>query len=417
MRARGADAGRAAVDRPPSTRRCRPPLPLHRLAADRRRASCPFDAGPDRAGRRRTERRRRGGPGSRADAPQRVGPASALGRGGFADDTAPADALVAVLDADGEWVVGETLAEARRRGRQGPGPAHDGAADVAARRCRRATGTRTLRTTWVEPGYLEPDASWCAPGGEPATPLANGGAFGGKLAVRGRRRRPAPGRRARPAGPRPARARGRRAPRAEAPADRGRRPRRRHAVSSGSPARRASPTAIARRSRPASRSRRSTSPGRRRRRALRGAGLGRGGRAAAPRSPTAPDTVAHRPTARPPSATVDDDGVHVARALRRPARRGRAAQLLHRRRPHGARLGALARASPSTTTACPVDLTIRSFGILRAVDMPPIDVEIEPDDGPPVNGSDAVFAAVAAAAWRARRLPADAGPSRDADDR
>ncbi len=38
----------------------------------------------------------------------------------------------------------------------------------------------TLRTTWVEPAYLEPDASWCAPGGIPATPLANGGAFGGK---------------------------------------------------------------------------------------------------------------------------------------------------------------------------------------------------------------------------------------------
>jgi hypothetical protein len=32
----------------------------------------------------------------------------------------------------------------------------------------------------VEPAYLEPDASWCEPGGEPATPLANGGAFGGK---------------------------------------------------------------------------------------------------------------------------------------------------------------------------------------------------------------------------------------------
>src|SRR5690606_22235758 len=40
----------------------------------------------------------------------------------------------------------------------------------------------TLRTSWVEPAYLETDASWCEPGGEPATPLANGGAFGGKLA-------------------------------------------------------------------------------------------------------------------------------------------------------------------------------------------------------------------------------------------
>jgi xanthine dehydrogenase small subunit len=46
------------------------------------------------------------------------------------------------------------------------------------------------------------------------------------------------------------------------------------------------------------------------------------------------------------------------------------------------------------------DLTIRSFGILRAVDMPHVEVIIEQDDLPAVNGSDAVFAAVAAAAWR-----------------
>ena len=39
---------------------------------------------------------------------------------------------------------------------------------------------RTLRTTWVEPAYLEPDAVWCTPGGEPVGPLTNGGAFGGK---------------------------------------------------------------------------------------------------------------------------------------------------------------------------------------------------------------------------------------------
>src|SRR3546814_12794043 len=45
------------------------------------------------------------------------------------------------------------------------------------------------------------------------------------------------------------------------------------------------------------------------------------------------------------------------------------------------------------------DLTIRSFGVLRAVDTPPIEVVVEPDDGPPARGSDAVFAAVAAAAW------------------
>ena len=49
----------------------------------------------------------------------------------------------------------------------------------------------------------------------------------------------------------------------------------------------------------------------------------------------------------------------------------------------------------------PHDLTIRSFGILRAVDTPPIEVELVERDGEPVNGSDAVFAAVAAAAWAA----------------
>ncbi len=37
-----------------------------------------------------------------------------------------------------------------------------------------------LATQWVEPAYLEPDASWCEPGGEPASPLANAGAFGAK---------------------------------------------------------------------------------------------------------------------------------------------------------------------------------------------------------------------------------------------
>jgi CO/xanthine dehydrogenase Mo-binding subunit len=53
----------------------------------------------------------------------------------------------------------------------------------------------------------------------------------------------------------------------------------------------------------------------------------------------------------------------------------------------------------------PLDLTIRSFGILRAKDMPAVHVEIEASDGPPVNGSDAVFAAVALAAWQAAGLP------------
>ena len=53
----------------------------------------------------------------------------------------------------------------------------------------------------------------------------------------------------------------------------------------------------------------------------------------------------------------------------------------------------------------PVDLTIRSFGILRAVDTPHIDIEIEHDDRDPSTGSDAVFAAVATTAWAAAGWP------------
>jgi aerobic-type carbon monoxide dehydrogenase small subunit (CoxS/CutS family) len=122
---------------------------------------------------------------------QRVESDAPLGGGGFADDTAPRDALVAVplppssdadfVEAAGmRWVVGASVEGARTaagkvQGRRttvdlGPPlpllPMPDG-------------GVR-LATSWVEPAYLEPDASWCEPGGEPASPLANGGAFGGK---------------------------------------------------------------------------------------------------------------------------------------------------------------------------------------------------------------------------------------------
>lgn len=111
--------------------------------------------------------------------PQLVSARVALGDGGFAADTAPPDALVAVLSADGEWVVAESHAAALRR-----------AGKVQGRRTTEplrwplevpeGDWVRTLQTTWVEPAYLEPDAAWCEPGGEPVGPLGNGGAFGGK---------------------------------------------------------------------------------------------------------------------------------------------------------------------------------------------------------------------------------------------
>lgn len=111
---------------------------------------------------------------------QRTGPDPAQGRGGFADDTAPAGCLVAVPAADGRgWAVGATLADARAaagkvQGRRSgqeltyPVEVPPGEWDL------------TLQTTWVEPAYLEPDSSWCEPGGTPASPAGNGGDFGAK---------------------------------------------------------------------------------------------------------------------------------------------------------------------------------------------------------------------------------------------
>ena len=110
---------------------------------------------------------------------QSVGRSVAIGGGGFADDGAPSDALVAVPDGAGGWSVAETLSEARRAAGKVQGrrttadarpPLELPSGDWAV----------TLRTGWVEPAYLETDAAWCLPGGEPASPLAQGGAFGGK---------------------------------------------------------------------------------------------------------------------------------------------------------------------------------------------------------------------------------------------
>jgi CO/xanthine dehydrogenase Mo-binding subunit len=53
----------------------------------------------------------------------------------------------------------------------------------------------------------------------------------------------------------------------------------------------------------------------------------------------------------------------------------------------------------------PEDLTIRSFGVLRARDTPPITAAVRDRSGSPVRVSDAVFAAVAAATWIAQGLP------------
>ena len=122
---------------------------------------------------------------------QQVGLEIPLGEGGFADDTAPRDALVAVplppgsdapsVEAAGtRWVVADSLWEARAAAEKVQG--RRTTADLAwplPLLDPFDAGVR-LTTGWVEPAYLEPDASWCEPGGTPASVLANGGAFGGK---------------------------------------------------------------------------------------------------------------------------------------------------------------------------------------------------------------------------------------------
>ena len=115
--------------------------------------------------------------------PQQSVPASVLGDIDFGADGAPKGTLTAVAGPAGEWHAAESLTHARRQARkvQGrrttlePAPPIDIPEPPA--------GTQwaiRLATCWTEPGYLETDAAWCEPDGEPSDPLANGGAFGGK---------------------------------------------------------------------------------------------------------------------------------------------------------------------------------------------------------------------------------------------
>lgn len=330
---------------------------------------------------------------------QRVGPEIAAGRGGFADDTAPTDALVAVLAPDGRWVVAETVDEARRaagkvQGRRSTTPLR-WPVEVPE-----GEWALTLQTTWVEPAYLEPDCSWCEPGGTPARLLANGGAFGGKSAS-----------------PLPAIARrladehGRAVKVLLAREDVVRTGPKRPPLSAGVGA-----------------------DGRGRVRVARTPGI------AAAIAAVAPDLqVDEVPVAGPPTsaglraagwaeAVVLTSAATGADEIRAPSGAVAAASIgadgsVHVRVRCGDPLDAVVLRSYVMGAAHQAlgwvrseaiavgddgevhDLTMRSFGILRARDTPPVVVEIEPDRGPPVNGSDAAFAAVALAAWRAAGLP------------
>lgn len=331
---------------------------------------------------------------------QTVGPDVALGRGGFADDTAPPDALVGVRGADGEWVVGETLAEARAasgkvQGRRTTAPLSwpvtvpEGDWD------------RTLATTWVEPAYLEPDASWCEPGGEPMSTRGNGGAFGGKssdeLGGEARRLADLHGRPVRLLSTREdvVRLGPKRPPLAVGARRDGtgvvrvaRTPGIVEAIARLAPGwvveevDVVGPTTSA---------------------AVRAAGWAE---AAAILASLGDADVVTSPDGATASATVDADGtvrvrVRCGRPLDEVVLRSYCVGAAHMA------LGWVTSEGISVDEAgVPHDLTMRSFGVVRAVDTPAIEVEIEPDDGDPVNGSDAVFAVVAAAVWRAEGHPA-----------
>ncbi len=354
---------------------------------------------------------------------QAVGAEVALGLGGFADDTAPADALVAVPDAAGGWAVGETLSEARAAAGKVQG--------------RRTTLELTwpieiplgdwdlrLATTWVEPAYLETDASWCLPGGEPVTPLANGGAFGAKTTS-------PVGRAARELADRHGRAVRVVFSREDAVRWGPKRP----PLAAGV---RADGTGLVRVARTAGIVEAIASvapgleveevdvPGPPTSAAIRGAGwmeaavllaaVGQAG--VAGRAAAAGPTAAARPAAagraraavsapgggRAEAGIGSDGGISVRVACGDPLD-----EVVLRSYCIGAAHMALGWVRSEGLAVDPQgeiqDLTIRSFGILRAKDMPRVEVEIEAGSGPAVNGSDAVMAAVAAAVWLADGLP------------
>ena len=384
--------------------------------------------------------------------PQRVGPDVPLGGGGFADDTAPANALVAVPDASGEWVVADSLAAARAA--SGKVQGRRTTVDVThPLELPPGDWDATLRTTWVEPAYLELDASWCEPGGTPSSPLANGGAFGGKqtseVAAVARELADRHGRPVRVVLSRE---------------DAVRRGAKRPPIAAGV---RADGTGVARVVRtpgigdaigavaPALAVEEVDVPGPPTSAALRAAGWAEAlvllaGAHAAARAKGGGGSVAidwsdvtSAGSVPPRFPLVDANGqarllavdAHDQSAvvsLRSPDGATAAAQVTLGERAQVAirvrcgdpldevvlRSYCIGAAHMALGWACNEalavdadgqvnDLTIRSFGVLRAVDTPPIEVEIEPDDGPPVNGSDAAFAAVAAATWLAQGRPTE----------
>ena len=382
-------------------------------AACGQQADRPFAPGPAAALRATIE----GG------APQSVGHEVIKGGGGFADDSAPDGCLVAVPDGAGGWALGETLSEARAASGKVQGR-RSGLALVHPLEVPGGDWDLELQTTWVEPAYLEPDTSWCEPGGEPASPVANGGAFGAKMSsVAPAAARELADRHGRPVrvvlsredvvrlGPkRPPIAAGLRADGSGvirvAAADRIA-----DAIASVAPMLRIEETPVA--GPPVSADVRAAGWAEaavlsEAARALREGGVPRAVDASATAEVCAPG--GGRAVA---TVELDAEGwpsrVRVAvgcgpvldEVTMRSYATGAAHMALGWVCSEGIAVG---------PDGVPDDLTIRSFGVMRARDTPPIDVAVGgagvgPEAAEPVNGSDAVFAAVAAATWIAQGLP------------
>jgi CO/xanthine dehydrogenase Mo-binding subunit len=256
-----------------------------------------------------------------------------------------------------------------------------------------------LRTSWVEPAYLETDASWCLPGGEPASPLANGGAFGAKAAsLVTAAARDLADRHGHPVrvvlsredvvrlGPK-------RPPLAGGIDDAGhgvmrvaRTPGVTAAITAAAPGLVVEEVDVA--GPPTSA-------------AIRGAGWVEANALLAAARGLRPVRV---PGGGVAEAEVTDAGITVrvgaGEVLDAPVLRSYCIGAAH--------MGWSLVTSESLAVSAAgevEDLTVRSFGVARAVDMPPVTVEIDVTPGPAVNGSDAVFAAVAAATWVHRGCP------------
>ncbi len=345
--------------------------------------------------------------------PQQVGLGVAFGRGGFADDQAPSGALVAVPDGGGGWAVGESLTEARAAAGKVPGR-RSGVALGHPLSLPSGAWDATLRTTWVEPAYVETDASWCLPGSVPATPLGNGGAFGAKVASPA----PAAARRLADQYRRPVRVLlsredtvllgPKRPPIAGGACADGtgvirvaRTPGVADAIAAVAPGLvveevdvAGPPTSVA----------------------LRGAGwveaavllagaaCARGGisqpvTVTSPAGGRATAEVSVDASGRPTRVRVEVCcGVPLDEIVLRSYALGAA---------HMALGWVCSEGIAVDDAGVAQDLTMRSFGVLRSIDTPPIEVTIAPSSDDPVNGSDAVFAAVAAATWIAQGLPGD----------